>query len=186
MWKSSDSNASQQPNPSVAGFPATPGGAEPSAQNLQSQNSYSMIGKSIVIKGEITASDSLYVNGCVEGSIHAPAHRVTVGKGGQVKADISAREVIIMGEARGKLDSVYRVEIRNEGSFTGDLATQRICIEDGAALTGTIDVRKSEEKKKKKDAPVEAHSALEPLEAAPAAELELDCGESFAALEKVS
>ena len=69
------------------------------------QNQYTMIGKSIRIKGEIDASDPIYIYGSVEGSINAPAHRVTVGKEGTVKADISAREVVVMGDVCGKLQS---------------------------------------------------------------------------------
>jgi cytoskeletal protein CcmA (bactofilin family) len=109
---------------------------------------YSMIGKSIVIKGEIAASDPVYVYGSVEGSISAPAHRVTIGKEGKVKADISALEVVIMGEVCGNLDGGERVEIRSDGSLTGDLVTNRLCVEDGAILKGAIDVCRSNEKDK--------------------------------------
>jgi len=107
-----------------------------------------MIGKSIKIKGEIVASDPVYVYGSVEGSISAPEHRVTIGKEGRVKADISAREIVIMGDVCGNLEGSERVEIRNEGALMGNLATRRIYIEEGAALSGTIDVRKASKKEK--------------------------------------
>ncbi len=109
------------------------------------QNQHSMIGKSIVIKGEIAATDPLYIYGSVEGSISAPANRVTVGKEGRVKASVSAREVIVMGEVSGNLEGSYRVEIRSEGSLTGDLAAHRVCVEEGAVLKGSIDIRKAPE-----------------------------------------
>jgi cytoskeletal protein CcmA (bactofilin family) len=112
------------------------------------QSQYTMIGKSIRIKGEIAASDPLYIYGSVEGSISAPAHRVTIGKEGTVKADITAREVVIMGDVCGKLHSDERVEIRGEGSLLGDLATKRLCVEEGAVLQGTIDVHIPVEKAK--------------------------------------
>jgi cytoskeletal protein CcmA (bactofilin family) len=124
-----------------------------------------MIGKSIVIKGEITASDPLYIDGTVEGLILAPAHRVTIGRDGKVKADISAREVVIMGDVCGNLDGGDRVEIRSEGSLTGDLTAHRICIEDGAFLKGAVDVRKDSEI----DNAVDPQLALEEDEAASAA-----------------
>jgi cytoskeletal protein CcmA (bactofilin family) len=113
------------------------------SSDSKTQNGHSMIGKSIVIKGEISASDPVYIYGCVEGTIHAPAQRVTIGKEGKAKADISAREVVIMGDVCGNLDAGYRVEIRSNGSLTGDLAAPRVCIEDGASLKGVIDVRQS-------------------------------------------
>jgi cytoskeletal protein CcmA (bactofilin family) len=130
--------------------PATPSLAEvptPSAVNT-SANQYSMIGKSIVIKGEIVASDPIYVYGTVEGSINAPAHRVTIGKEGIVKADINAREIVIMGDVCGNLESTERVEIRNDGSLMGNLSTRRIYIEEGAVLSGVIEVHKPSKKEK--------------------------------------
>jgi cytoskeletal protein CcmA (bactofilin family) len=108
---------------------------------VPSEKQHSMIGKSIVIKGEITASDPLFVYGRVEGSIKAPAQRVTVGKEGKLKASVSAREVVIMGQVHGNIDGGHRVEVRAEGSVTGDLAAERVLIEDGAILKGIIDVR---------------------------------------------
>src|SRR4051812_24346759 len=98
------------------------------------QNQYTMIGKSIRIKGEIVASDPIYIYGSIEGSISAPAHRVTIGKEGTVKADIDAREVVIMGDVCGKVHSDERVEIRSEGSLLGNLSTKRLCVEEGAVL----------------------------------------------------
>jgi cytoskeletal protein CcmA (bactofilin family) len=82
----------------------------------------SVIGKSIVIKGEIIASVPLYVNGRVEGSISALEQRVTIGKEGKVTADISAGEVVIMGDVCGNLDGCHRVEIRSDGSLDDDFA----------------------------------------------------------------
>ncbi len=120
----------------------------PATQNSSAANQFSMIGKSIVIKGHIEASDPVYVYGIVEGSIVAPEHRVTIGKEGRVKADIRAREVVIMGDVCGNLDSRERVEIRCDGSLLGDLSTSRIYVEDGAVLSGSIDVHKPSKKEK--------------------------------------
>ena len=143
------------------GNAAQPAGASPevSANPNSGANQYSMIGKSIVIKGEITASDPVYVYGTVEGLINAPAHRVTIGKEGMVKADISAREVVIMGEVCGNLDARERVEIRGEGSLMGDLSTSRIFIEEGAVLSGSIDVHKPSKKEKAEGDAPEAHES---------------------------
>jgi len=127
------------------------------------QNQYTMIGKSIRIKGEIAASDPIYIYGSVEGSINASAHRVTIGKEGTVKADISAREVVIMGDVCGKVHSDERIEIRSEGSLLGNLSTTRLCVEEGAVLQGTIDVHLPVEKAKPvvSAKPVQAEAAPE-------------------------
>ena len=113
---------------------------DPNASTSSNPNQYTMIGKSIRIKGEIVASDPIYIYGSVEGTIDASAHRVTVGKEGTVKADITAREVVIMGDVCGKLQSDERIEIRAKGSLLGNLSTKRLCVEEGAVLQGTIDV----------------------------------------------
>jgi cytoskeletal protein CcmA (bactofilin family) len=105
-------------------------------------NDQATIGKSLVIKGEVTGSESLYIDGRVEGSIHLPGNRVTVGRNGVVAANITAREAVILGKVRGNVSATDRVDIRNEGSLTGDVVAQRISIEDGAFFKGGIDIRK--------------------------------------------
>ena len=100
------------------------------------------IGKSLVIKGEVTGSEALYIDGRVEGSISLAGNRVTIGRNGIVSANIQAREVVIIGKVKGNLLAGDRVEIRNEGSLTGDVVAQRISIEDGAFFKGGIDIQK--------------------------------------------
>lgn len=100
------------------------------------------IGKSLVIKGEVTGSESLYIDGRVEGSINLSGNRVTVGRNGVVGANISAREIVILGKVRGNLTASDRVDIRSDGSLTGDVVAARISIEDGAYFKGGIDIRK--------------------------------------------
>jgi cytoskeletal protein CcmA (bactofilin family) len=113
------------------------------ALNTQEQ---ATIGKSLVIKGEVTGSESLYIDGRVEGSINLSGNRVTVGRNGVVAANISAREIVVLGKVRGNLTATDRVDIRNEGSLTGDVVAQRISIEDGAFFKGGIDIRKPGQK----------------------------------------
>jgi len=90
------------------------------------------IGKSLVIKGEVTGSESLYIDGRVEGSINLSGNRVTVGRNGVVAANINAREIVVLGKVRGNLTASDRVDIRSDGSLTGDVVAARIAIEDGA------------------------------------------------------
>jgi cytoskeletal protein CcmA (bactofilin family) len=101
------------------------------------------IGKSLVIKGEVTGSESLYIDGRVEGSINLSGNRVTVGRNGVVAANISAREIVVLGKVRGNLTASDRVDIRSDGSLTGDVVAARISIEDGAFFKGGIDIRKA-------------------------------------------
>jgi len=111
--------------------------------NTQEQVS---VGKSLVIKGEVTGSESLYIDGRVEGFINFPGNLVTVRCNGVVSANITAREVVVLGKVRGNLTATDRVDIRSEGSLTGDVVCQRISIEDGAYFKGGIDIRKPGQK----------------------------------------
>ncbi len=104
------------------------------------------IGKSLVVKGEVTGSESLYIDGRVEGSINLPGNRVTIGRNGIVSANINAREIVVTGKVKGNLVASDRVDIRNEGSLTGDIIAQRISIEDGAYFKGGIDIQKPGQK----------------------------------------
>ena len=100
------------------------------------------IGKSLVFKGEVTGSESLYIDGRVEGSISLAGNRVTIGRNGVVAANINAREIVVLGKVRGNLTASDRVDIRSDGSLTGDVVAARISIEDGAYFKGGIDIRK--------------------------------------------
>ena len=82
----------------------------------------------------------------MEGSINLPGNRVTVGRNGQVAANITAREIVVLGKVRGNVSATDRVDIRAEGSLTGDVAAARISIEDGAFFKGGIDIRKPDAK----------------------------------------
>ncbi len=99
------------------------------------------IGRTLVIKGEISGSEALYIDGRIEGKITMPESRVTIGRNGKVDASITAREVVVMGKVTGNIECSDRVDIRSEGSVHGDISTVRISVEDGAALKGGIQVR---------------------------------------------
>jgi cytoskeletal protein CcmA (bactofilin family) len=114
---------------------ATTSGAAPNTDQAT-------IGKSLVIKGEVSGSESLYVDGKIEGAINLPGNRVTIGRNGQVAANIMAREIVVLGKVRGNCQASDRVDIRSEGSLTGDVIAARISIEDGAFFKGGIDIRK--------------------------------------------
>ena len=98
------------------------------------------IGRTLFIKGEISGSEALYIDGRIEGKITMPDSRVTIGRNGKVDASIQAREVVVMGKVTGNIECSDRVDIRSEGSVSGDISTVRISVEDGAALKGGIQV----------------------------------------------
>jgi cytoskeletal protein CcmA (bactofilin family) len=100
------------------------------------------IGKSVVIKGELSGSEDLYIDGQVEGSIDLRNHSVTVGPSGKVKAGINAKTIVIQGQVDGKLTASDRLDLRKSAVVTGDVTTQRIAIEEGAFLKGSVDIEK--------------------------------------------
>jgi len=104
------------------------------------------IGRTLVFKGELSGAEALYIDGRVEGKISLPDHRVTIGRNGSAQANITAREVVVMGKVNGNIDCTDRVDIRSEGSVTGDVTTMRISVEDGALLKGGVQVRSGEKK----------------------------------------
>jgi len=127
------------------------------------------IGRTLVIKGEVSGAEALYIDGRIEGKITLSDNRVTIGRNGSVQGNITAREVVVMGKVNGNLDCSDRVDIRSEGSVTGDVSTVRISVEDGAVLKGGIQVRSGDHKQQKdtqskaetpKAATVEASKAL--------------------------
>ncbi len=153
MWKPTNQpTGGPTPNPEPQRPMTTPTttaeptpAAAPRNATMNSQDQ-ATIGKSLVIKGEVTGSESLYIDGRVEGSINLPGNRVTIGRNGVVNANINAREIVVTGKVRGNLVASDRVDIRNEGSLTGDVIAQRISIEDGAFFKGGIDIRKPGQK----------------------------------------
>jgi len=149
MWKPSQQSGSITPAPeSSRPAPTPPAPAYESAGRAQAAvtGEQSTIGKGLIMKCEITGSESLVIDGKVEGSINLPGNRVTVGRNGQVVASIIAREIVVLGKVRGNITATDRVDIRADGALTGDVACARISIEDGAFFKGGIDIRKPEAK----------------------------------------
>jgi cytoskeletal protein CcmA (bactofilin family) len=123
------------------------------------------IGRTLVIKGEISGAEALYIDGRIEGKISLPDNRITIGRNGSVQANIVAREVVVMGKVNGNIDCSDRVDIRSEGSVTGDVSTVRISVEDGAVLKGGIQVKSGDHKQQN-----QAQSQGKPEASKPAAE----------------
>ena len=126
------------------------------------------IGRSLVIKGEVSGAESLFIDGRVEGTISFPDNRVTVGRNGSVAANINAKEVVIMGKVQGNVECADRLDIRSEGVLSGDVITHRISVEEGAILKGGVEVRtpeKKDQKTQKEQSPVKAAEPAKALAA---------------------
>jgi cytoskeletal protein CcmA (bactofilin family) len=150
MWKPTQQGQSPSPTPTPEPAAARPVQVQPTLETprpaASSVGEQASISKGLSIKGEITGTESLFIDGKVEGSISIPGNRVTVGKNGNVTASISAREIVVLGKLKGNVTATDRVDIRAEGALTGDVAAARISIEDGAFFKGGIDIRKPDSK----------------------------------------
>jgi len=170
MWKPTNQPATParpaEPERPILSTPTAPAAGEPATPRpvTTTTSDQATIGKSLVIKGEVSGSESLYIDGRVEGSINLSGNRVTVGRNGVVAANINAREIVVLGKVRGNLTASDRVDIRSDGSLTGDVVAARISIEDGAFFKGGIDIRKAGSKAEELKAA--AASAAEPAIAA--------------------
>ena len=168
MWKPNQpaTPPPSTPDPSRAAAAGGAGaGFDPRAAAAGLPGDQATIGKSLVVKGEISGSESLYIDGKVEGSINLPGNRVTVGRNGQVAATIMAREIVVLGKIRGNCQASDRVDIRAEGSLTGDVIAARISIEDGAFFKGGIDIRKPGNDAKNSPVPPPPVATPEPVAA---------------------
>lgn len=110
------------------------------------------IGRTVVIKGDISGAESLFIDGRVEGTVNFPENRVTIGRNGVVAANITAKEVVIMGKVQGNVECADRLDIRSEGVLAGDVITHRFSVEEGAVLKGGVEVRNPEKKDQKQQA----------------------------------
>ena len=111
-----------------------------------SASGLAQIGKSVVIKGELSGSEDLYLDGLVEGSIALKGNSLTVGPNGQVKASVDAKGVVVHGKLEGNILASDRVELHKSAVMTGDITTQRISIEEGAFLKGKVEIHRTDTK----------------------------------------
>jgi cytoskeletal protein CcmA (bactofilin family) len=96
------------------------------------------LGKSVVIKGELTASEDLTIYGQMEGRIQLPNHTLTIGPHADIRAAIAAKAVVVMGAVTGDVTAGERIEIQANGSVIGDVAAPRLAIADGGSIQGRV------------------------------------------------
>ncbi|HEX5430727.1 MAG TPA: polymer-forming cytoskeletal protein [Bryobacteraceae bacterium] len=118
-----------------------------------------VIGKSVVIKGQIFSREDLTIDGEIEGAVELQEHRLTIGASGKVQASIKARELIVLGSLQGNVEITDKIDIRKDARMVGDIKTARIVIEDGAYFKGNIDIVRADAKNSGASKPAAAASA---------------------------
>jgi cytoskeletal protein CcmA (bactofilin family) len=102
---------------------------------------FAHIGKSVIIKGELSGSEDLFVDGVVEGTIELRNNNLVIGPNGKVKANVHAKGVVVQGKLEGDIRASQRAELRKTAVAVGDVFTQRIAIEEGAYFKGKVDIQ---------------------------------------------
>ncbi len=153
MWKRKEDDARAVPLPpvvpTVAPKEVRPVEPQKPVENFRADVAH--IGKSVVVKGELSGSEDLYLDGEVEGSIELKGHSLIIGPHGRVRANVHARDICVHGKVDGNLHASERVELKKSAVLAGDILTQRIIIEDGAYFKGGVDLQKVEVKEAPKD-----------------------------------
>ena len=104
------------------------------------------IGKSVIIKGELSGSEDLTIEGHVEGRIDLKDNVLTIGPNGKIKAEVFAKSVVVLGEVTGNVTASEKVDIRDNGSVDGDIASPRVAIAEGAHFRGSVDMQRAGQK----------------------------------------
>jgi cytoskeletal protein CcmA (bactofilin family) len=178
MWKRDDAV-----KPTPAGGSPTPAGSVQSNQTVNTSPAEPVrtseparglekgpvnIGKSVVIKGELTGSEDLTIEGHVEGKIELRQNVLTIGPNGKIKAQVFAKSVIILGEVTGNVTASEKVDLRDNGSVDGDIASPRVAIAEGAHFRGSIDMQRTTKPAESKPAPTSTPAAAPQSSAQPA------------------
>ena len=144
MWKRDESvKPAAAPAQTPAAAPSAPAVAAPSAEpRAQLGRDMVNIGKSVIIKGELSGSEDLTIEGHVEGRIDLKDNVLTIGPNGKIKAEVFAKAVVVLGEVTGNVTASEKVDIRDNGSVDGDIASPRVAIAEGAHFRGTVDMQR--------------------------------------------
>ncbi len=102
-----------------------------------------VIGKSVVIRGELSGSEDLYIDGDIEGTITLTENRLTVGPNARVRANIAVRDLVVLGQLTGNVNASGRVDLRQSSSLHGDIVAGRLSIEESAVLKGSVELKSS-------------------------------------------
>ena len=139
MWKRDESV-----KPAPAAQPSPGAGVSAAAQDprMRVERDLANIGKLVVIKGELSGSQDLTIDGQVEGRIELRDNVLTIGANGKIRAEVFAKSVIVFGEVHGNVTASERVDIRDQGSIDGDIVSPRVAIAEGAHFRGSVDMQR--------------------------------------------
>jgi cytoskeletal protein CcmA (bactofilin family) len=144
MWKRDEAvkptNQAATPAPAPTSVPASV--AAPQAESRRIERDLVNIGKSVVIKGELSGSEDLTIEGQVEGKIELKDNVLTIGPNGRIKAAVFAKAVIVLGEVNGNIAASEKVDIRDGGSVDGDVVSPKVAIAEGAHFRGSVDMQR--------------------------------------------
>lgn len=149
MWKKEDAK-SQGVAENSTGPEVSPTLRLSTPRDTRSGSTGAVISQGIRIKGEVTGGEDLFIDGHLEGKLNLTNSKLTIGPNGEVKADIFAREVVVLGRVDGKIVGRERIQLGSTGNVAGDLQTERLAIEDGAVLRGKIEIETGK--------PIQTHS----------------------------
>lgn len=175
MWKRDESVKPATPPAPAPAAPAAPAAAMPPTgerRTNQMQGEHVNIGKSVIIKGELSGSEDLTIEGHVEGRIELKENVLTIGPNGKIRAEVFAKSVIVLGEVVGNVTASEKVDIRDNGSVDGDITSPRVAIAEGAHFRGSVDMQRAGAAKPApaaKGAGTPAAAAAAPAPPAPAA-----------------
>jgi cytoskeletal protein CcmA (bactofilin family) len=168
MWKLNETPRPNGSAPAVTPAPAAPASVMASGVESERQperkesetvrDEQVTIGKSIVIKGELTGAEDLTIEGEVEGKVELRDNVVTIGPSGRIRAQVFAKSIVVLGQVAGNLTAIERVTIREHGSVEGDIVAPGVAIAEGAYFRGTIDMQRKDQVASKSVASV-AHRA---------------------------
>ena len=147
MWKREESGRTQPSAPGPGdrmGAVAISNPATPAAGATSNQMGREVvnIGKSVIIKGELSGSEDLTIEGRVEGQIELREHVLTIGPNGKIKAEVFAKAVVVMGNVTGNIAASDKINIRENGSVEGDISAPTVAIAEGAHFRGNIEMQR--------------------------------------------
>ena len=147
MWNKRKEEEYPPKSAASTATPANLGRENPSMSTAPAASHYSpdvrgpaVIGKSVMIKGQIFSREDLTIDGEVDGSVELQEHRLTVGPHGKLQAGVKAREIVVLGTVHGNVEASDKIDIRKDAKLVGDIKAARIVIEDGAYFKGSIDI----------------------------------------------
>jgi len=150
MWNQSDRQSSaaksSAPIPTASSAPPLAPIKQQDTTIRKKENTVACIGKSVVVKGEVTSAEDLVIEGRVEGKIDLQGHSLVVGQGGDIRAEILAKSVIVHGTVTGNVTAREKVEVRETGSIEGDIVTPGLSVSEGAVMSGRVEMPRTAEK----------------------------------------